>query len=84
MRVGTIEALLRLPRFIDFGARADGDDMIADNGDGSIFDHAALGVHGDDVARAPDPIGGRGVERCGGGEEQLTGKTHQMASGTDL
>ena len=55
--VGPVEALLGLEARVDLGFGADGHDALAADGDGAVFDDAALRVHGDDVARAPDPVG---------------------------
>ena len=52
--VGAVEPLLRAVTAVDLGARADVDDVIAGDGDRAILDHAALRVHGDYPARAPD------------------------------
>ncbi len=62
---GPVEALLRLELRVDLRLRADPRDVVAHDGDGAVFDHAPRGVHGDDVARAPDPIGGRGRQAEG-------------------
>ena len=42
---------------VDVGLRSDAHDALAANGDRAVLDHAMLRVHGDDVARAPDPVG---------------------------
>ena len=55
--VGTVQPLPGLEARVDFGLRADGHDAVAADRDGAVLDHAALRVHGDDVAGAPDPIG---------------------------
>jgi len=41
---------------VDLSARPHLDNAIALNRDRAIFDHAALGILGDDVARAPDEV----------------------------
>ena len=50
--IGPIQALLRGVAAVDFGARADVDNVIARDGDGSVFDHVALRIHGDFTQRA--------------------------------
>ena len=66
--VGTIEPLFSLETGIDFRFCADGEDAVSADCDGAVFDDTALGILGDDVAGAPDPVGGLGGK--GGGEEQ--------------
>ena len=44
--------------------RADADDALAADRHGAVLDDAPLRVLGDDVARAPDPVGGLGGERA--------------------
>ena len=56
--VRTVQALLGLEALVDFGLRADAHDAVAANGHGAVLNHAALRVFGDDVASAPDPVGG--------------------------
>jgi hypothetical protein len=41
---------------LDLGARPDLENALPLNGDGSIFDHAALRIFGHDVAGAPDQV----------------------------
>src|SRR5688572_24503945 len=91
--VGTIQPLFGSVTGIDFRFSADGEDAVSADYDGAIFDHAALGILGDDVAGAPDPVGGL---RGKGGSNNATknaGKNacatatkmrHRMVSGTSL
>ena len=81
---GTVEALLRLPCPIDLRACPDGGNVIADNHHRAVLDHAPLRVHGDHVARAPDPVGGSRIYRGHSDEKKAKGKTHRMVSGTGL
>ena len=63
MRVGAVQPLLGLEAPVDLGARPDGHDALAAHRHGAVLDDAARGVHGDDVARAPDPVGRFGGQR---------------------
>ena len=60
-RVGLVNVVRRGILRVDFRARSDVDNAIAQNRDGAVFDHAALRVLGDDVAGAPDEVDG---DRC--------------------
>ena len=61
------------------------DDAVAADGHGAVLDHAALRVHGDDVARAPDPVGRFGRTSAARTKRKKTTETrHRMASGRDL
>ena len=54
--IGAVEPARRAIASVDIDLGSDVYNMIARHRDGSIFDHAALGVHGDDVAAAPDGV----------------------------
>ena len=70
-RVGAVEPLLRGVAAVDLGARSHVDDVIAADGDRAVLDHAALRVHGDYVARAPDRVdAGGGLSPRGRSEQQ--------------
>ncbi len=55
--VGAVQAPHARESCIDFGARADGENARAAHRYGAVFDHAMRCVLGDDVTRAPDPVG---------------------------
>src|SRR5260370_25362067 len=67
----------------DFWLRTVRHDARAANRDGSVLDNAPPGVHGDDVAGAPDPVDWLRPD-AGYEYEKTTKKTHRKASGTDL
>ena len=59
--VGAIQTVAGLKLLFDIRALADADDAFATDRDGAIVDEAMLRVHGDDVTRGVDPVGGLGV-----------------------
>ena len=67
--IGMVFPRLRLIRFVDFRARSDGDNLIRAYGDGTVFDHAAGGVHRDDIVRGPCYIYGLGGDRRNGSQQ---------------
>jgi hypothetical protein len=57
---GAVETMGRGVVFIDGRARVDGDDAMAADGHGSMFDDVVLSVHGDHVTGGPYLVGGLG------------------------
>ena len=81
-RVGPVEPLLRLKPRIDFGLRSDAGDPISANRHRAVLENAALGIHGDYVASAPDLVGGLGAQSRGREDEETTGTKHRKDLGT--
>ena len=82
-RIGAVQTLPGLKAAVDFRSAAHGDDAVGAHGDGSVFDDAPWRGAGEDVAGAPDPIGGLGGKReCR--QQETTKKTHRTALGRDL
>ena len=57
-RIGLVNLVPGRVFSCDLGGGTDFDNAVSADGDGSVFDHASLGVFGDDVARGPDDVDG--------------------------
>ena len=78
-----VEALAGLEARVDFGFGSDPRDALAADGHRAALDHRPLRVPGDDVAGAPDPIGGFRRERADE-QEETTDTKHRRVLGKAL
>src|ERR1700687_1604279 len=82
-RVRPVQPLLGLKPLVDFGLRSHADDALAAHRHCAVLDNTPLWSHRQDIARAPDHVGGL-CDKRDRGQKKATEKTHRRALGIDL